>query len=67
LTGKDYFIEFCKQSGMVNTKFKKILSFISPIYNRKWRNISTIYIYNKTSIKRNILTLKENKSGSRSG
>ena len=32
---------------------QKILSFIYPIYNHKWRNISTIYIYNKTSIKRN--------------
>jgi len=31
------------------------LSFIYPIYNHNWRNISTIYIYNKTSIKRNIL------------
>ena len=30
-------------------------------------NISTIYIYNKTSIKRNILTIKLNTSGSRSG
>jgi len=28
------------------------------IYNHNWRNISTIYIYNKTSIKRNILTIK---------
>jgi len=33
------------------------LSFIYPIYNHNWRNISTIYIYNKTSIKRNILTI----------
>jgi len=31
------------------------LSFIYPIYNHNWRNISTIYIYNKTSIKQNIL------------
>ena len=37
------------------------LSFIYPIYNHNWRNISTIYlyiyiyIYNKTSIQRNIL------------
>jgi hypothetical protein len=31
---------------------------IYPIYNRNWRNISTIYIYNETSIKRNILTIK---------
>jgi len=28
---------------------------ICPIYNHNWRNINTIYIYNKTSIKRNIL------------
>ena len=26
-----------------------------PIYYQNWRNISIIYIYNKTSIKRNIL------------
>jgi len=30
------------------------------IYNHNWRNISAIYIYNKTSIKRNILTIKQN-------
>jgi len=41
--------------------------FIYPIYNHNWRNISTIFIYNKTSIKRNILTFKQNTSGSRSG
>ena len=29
---------------------QKILMFIYPIYNHNWRNISTIYIYNKTSI-----------------
>jgi len=46
---------------------QKILSFIYPIYNHNWRNISTIYIYNKTSIKQNILTIKQNTSGSRSG
>ena len=46
---------------------QKISMFIYPIYNRNWRNISTIYIYNKTSIKRNILTIKQNTSGSRSG
>jgi len=39
---------------------------IYPIYKHNWRNINTIYIYNKTSIKRNILTIK-NTSGSRSG
>ena len=33
----------------------EILIFIYPIYNNNWRNISTIYIYNKTSIEQNIL------------
>ena len=33
--------------------------FIYPIYNHNWRNISTICIHNKTSIKRNILTVKQ--------
>ena len=33
--------------------------FIYPIYNHNWRNISTIYTYNKTSIKRNIIILKK--------
>jgi hypothetical protein len=32
--------------------------FIYSIYNPNWRNISTIYIYNKTNIKRNIFTIK---------
>ena len=27
-----------------------------PIYNHNWRNISPIYIYDKTSIKRNVLS-----------
>jgi len=31
------------------------LSFIYPIYNHNWGNIFTIHIYNKNSIKRNIL------------
>ena len=31
------------------------MSFIYTVYNHNWRNISTIYIYNKTSIKRNSL------------
>ena len=30
--------------------------YIYPIYNHNWRNISTIYKYNKTGIKRNILS-----------
>ena len=46
---------------------QKIFMFTYPIYNHKWRNISTIYIYNKTSIKRNILTIKKKTWGSRSG
>jgi len=41
--------------------------FIYPIYYHNWGNISTIYIYNKTSIKWNILTIKQNTTGSRSG
>jgi hypothetical protein len=44
-----------------------MLSFIYPIYNHNWRNISTTYVYNKASIKRHILTIKQNTSGSRSG
>ena len=46
---------------------QKILSFIYPIYNHNWRNINTVYIYKRNSIKRNILTIKQNTSGSRSG
>jgi hypothetical protein len=43
-----------------------IFMFMYPICNHNWRNISTVYIFNKTSIKRNILTVKQNTSGSRS-
>ena len=45
----------------------KIFMFIYLIYYHNWRNINTIYIYKKTSIKRNILTIQQNTSGSRSG
>jgi hypothetical protein len=45
----------------------EVLMFIYTIYNHNWRNISTIYIYDKTSLKRNILTIKQNTPGSRSG
>jgi len=38
-----------------------------PIYNHNWKNISTFYTYNKTRIKWNILIIKQNISGSRSG
>jgi len=41
--------------------------FICPTYNNNWRNIVTIYICNKTSIKRNIQTFKQNTSGSSVG
>jgi len=34
---------------------QKILMFIYLIYNHNWRDYNTVYIYNKTSIKRNIL------------
>jgi predicted transcriptional regulator with HTH domain len=53
--------------GRKKLQRKKILIFIYTIYNHNWRNISTIYTYNKTSIKRNILTIKQKTSGSRSG
>jgi len=43
------------------------LIFIYPIYNHNWRNIITIYVHNKTNVKRNILTIKQNILGSRSG
>jgi len=48
---------------------QKIFMFIYHIYYHSTRNISTIYIYiyNKTGIKRNILTIKQNASGSKSG
>ena len=39
---------------------QKIFSFVYPIYNHNWRNITTIYTYNKTNIKGNILTIKQN-------
>jgi carbonic anhydrase len=55
------------RSGRKQAAATKILSFIYPIYNHNWRNISTIYIDNKTSIKRNIITIKQNTSGSKSG
>ena len=35
------------------------MSFIYPIYIHNWRNINTIYIHNKTSNKRNFLTIKK--------
>ena len=45
----------------------EIFIFIYPVYNNNWRNISIIYINNKTSIKRNILIIKQKTSGSKSG
>ena len=41
---------------------QEILIFIHPIHNYNWRDVSTIYIHNKTSIKRNIFTVKQNTS-----
>jgi hypothetical protein len=48
------------------TATEDFLSFISPISNHNWRNVGTVYL-NKTSTKRNILTIKQNTMGSRSG
>ena len=47
----------CPQPDQDGNKLQrqKSLMFIYSIYNHNWTNISTIYIYNKTSIKRNIL------------
>jgi hypothetical protein len=33
------------QPGRKQATVTKILSFIYPIYNRNWRNISIVYIY----------------------
>jgi hypothetical protein len=63
-TGDDKSLD---RPGRKQARREKILMFIYPIYNNNWRNISTIYIHSKTSIKRNILTVKQNTSGSRSG
>ena len=38
---------------------QKILICIYPIYNHNWKDISSIYRYNKTSIKWNILTINK--------
>jgi hypothetical protein len=55
------------QQGRKQATATEDLIFMYPIYNHNWRNISTIYIYNKTSNKQNILSIKQNTSGSRSG
>jgi hypothetical protein len=46
------------QPGRKQATATEVLMIIYPIYYHNWRNISTIYIYNKTSLKRNILTIK---------
>jgi len=38
----------------------EVLSFIYPIYKTNWRNIRAIFIYNKTSINRNIPNIRKN-------
>jgi hypothetical protein len=58
------FLDYIQEGNKLQRQ--KILSLIYPIYNHNWRNISTIYLYNKISIKRNILTIKQNTSVSRS-
>ena len=39
---------------------QKILIFIYPIHNYNWKDIGTIYMHNKSSLKRNILAIKQN-------
>ena len=39
---------------------QEILMLIHPIHNHNWRDNFTIYIHNKTGIKRNSLTIKQN-------
>jgi hypothetical protein len=57
---------YLAQPGRKQATATEDFDFICPIYYHNWRNISTIYTYNKTSIKRNI-PIKQNTSGSRSG
>jgi len=45
--------------GRKKPQRQKILMFMYPIYYYNWRNISIIYICNKTSIKPNTLTIKK--------
>jgi hypothetical protein len=52
--------------GQKQATATEILISIYPIYNNNWKNTSNIYMYKKTSLKRNILTIKQNTSGSRS-
>jgi hypothetical protein len=46
------------QPGRKQATATEVFKIIYLIYYHDWRNISTIYIYNKTSLKRNILTIK---------
>jgi len=55
----------CENTTTLGCNAKKTTTTTYLIYNHNWRNISTIYIYSKSSIKRNILTIKQNTSGSR--
>jgi len=59
--------KFLARPGRKNLEQQKILKFIYTIYYHNWRNISTIYAYNETIIKRNILTIRQNTTGSSSG
>jgi hypothetical protein len=45
--------------GQNKLQRQKILKFIYLIYSSNWRNNNTVYTYNKTTIKRNILTIKK--------
>jgi hypothetical protein len=59
--------EIFSPSNKIHRQVGQAKDLSAPLYNHNWRNISTVYIYNKTSIKRNILKTKKNTSGSRSG
>jgi hypothetical protein len=59
--------EIFSQTNKTHRELGRAKDLSAPLHNHNWRNISTICIYKKTSIKRNILTNKQNKSGIRSG
>jgi hypothetical protein len=50
--------EIFSPSNKIHREVGRAKDLSAPLYIHNWRNISTIYIYNKTSIKRNILTFE---------
>jgi len=55
------------QAGRKQATSTEDFKFHISNFNHNLRNISTIYIYNMISSKLNILTIKQNTSGSRWG